>query len=241
MPRRTAREVANLDPTTVVGNNGSPARNTRARFAVAAAALVAVMTNNQANAHPWDHRKHSPMAHKLELNEVANAVMEGDKMLNYVQLIQYPVIGEQWRHSSSNGFGRLAQGICGKIKETDTMRFTPKQQVPEERMKDVTYGKCVCNVRPEKDGVNRTRFVVGGSRINYPGNVGTPTADMLLLSQDPFQQCNFNQECKVYDGRHQEFLPEQPTQKEGVHKVEISRHPPRGHQRIQVKRHKHQR
>ena len=47
-------------------------------------------------------------------------------------------------------------------------------------MKDVTYGKFVCNVRPEKDEVNRTRFVVGGNRINYPGDVGTPTADMLL-------------------------------------------------------------
>ena len=67
MPRRAAREVANLDPTTVVGNNGSPTRNTRARFAVAAAALAAVMTNNQTNAHQWEHRKHSPMAHKLEL------------------------------------------------------------------------------------------------------------------------------------------------------------------------------
>ena len=33
MPRKAVREVANLDPTTVVGNNGSPARNTRARFA----------------------------------------------------------------------------------------------------------------------------------------------------------------------------------------------------------------
>ena len=60
------------------------------------------------------------------------------------------------------------------------MRFIPKQQVPEDRMKDVTYGKFVCNVRPEKDEVNRTRFVVGGNRINYPGDIGTPTADMLL-------------------------------------------------------------
>ena len=60
------------------------------------------------------------------------------------------------------------------------MRFIPKQQVPEDRMKDVTYGKFVCNVRPEKDEKNRTRFVVGGNRINYPGDVGTPTADMLL-------------------------------------------------------------
>ena len=81
-------------------------------------------------------------------------------MLNYRQLIQHPAIGEQWRHSSSNEFGRLAQGIGGRIKGTDTMRFIPKQQVPEDRMRDVTYGKFVCNVRPEKDEVNRTRFVV---------------------------------------------------------------------------------
>ena len=38
----------------------------------------------------------------------------------------------------------------------------------------------MCNVRPEKDEVNSTRFVVGGNRINYSGDVGTPTADMLL-------------------------------------------------------------
>ena len=126
VPRRAAREIANLDPTTVVGNNGSPARNTRAKFAVAAAALAAVMIDGQADAHQWEHRKHSPMAHKLELNEVAHAVLEGDKMLNYRQLIQHPAIGEQWRHSSSNEFGRLAQGIGGRIKGTDTMRFIPK-------------------------------------------------------------------------------------------------------------------
>ena len=35
--------------------------------------------------------------------------------------------------------------------------------------------------KTEKDEVNMTRFVVGGNRINYPGNVaGTPTADMFL-------------------------------------------------------------
>ena len=52
-------------------------------------------------------------------------VLEVDKMLNYRQLIQHPAIGEQWRHSSSNKFGRLAQGIGGRIKGTDTMRFIP--------------------------------------------------------------------------------------------------------------------
>ena len=47
-------------------------------------------------------------------------------------------------------------------------------------MKDVTYGQFVCNERPEKAKVNRTRFTVSGDKINYPGAVATPTAEMLV-------------------------------------------------------------
>ena len=32
----------------------------------------------------------------------------------------------------------------------------------------------------KKTEKNRTRFVVGGDRINYPGEVATPTAEMLV-------------------------------------------------------------
>ena len=53
-------------------------------------------------------------------------------------------------------------------------------QVPEKRRKDVTYGKFVCSVRPEKKEKNRTRLVVGEDRINYIREVATPAADMLL-------------------------------------------------------------
>jgi len=35
-------------------------------------------------------------------------------------------------------------------------------------------------IRPEKAETNQTRFTVGGNRINYPGEVATPTADMLI-------------------------------------------------------------
>ena len=44
----------------------------------------------------------------------------------------------------------------------------------------VTYGFFVWNVRNVKAEKNRTRFVVGGDRINYPGEVATPTADILV-------------------------------------------------------------
>ena len=47
-------------------------------------------------------------------------------------------------------------------------------------MKDVTYRQFVCTVRPDKAEPNQTRFTVGGDRINYPGQVATPTAEMLV-------------------------------------------------------------
>ena len=43
----------------------------------------------------------------------------------------------------------------------------------------MTYGQFICSVRPEKKENNRTRFTVGGDKIDYPGKVATPTADML--------------------------------------------------------------
>jgi hypothetical protein len=81
----------------------------------------------------------------------------------------------------SQQFGRLANGISGRIKNpTNTIEFISQQDVPTERMKDVTYGQFVCTVQPEKAEPNRTWFTVGGDRINYPGAVATPTAEMLV-------------------------------------------------------------
>ena len=102
--------------------------------------------------------------------------------------------------------------------------------MPEDWIMDVTYGKFVCNLRPEKDEVHRTCFVVGGNRINYPGDVGTPTADMFLA------KILFNSVISTNNARFMmgdiTFLPEHPIEKEGVHQVEVRRYPPGGHPRI---------
>ena len=47
-------------------------------------------------------------------------------------------------------------------------------------MKDVMYGSSVCNIRNKKTEKNRTRFVVGGDHINYPGEGATSTAEMYV-------------------------------------------------------------
>ena len=78
------------------------------------------------------------------------------------------------------------------------MRFIPKQPVPEERMKDVTYGKLVYNVRLEEDEVNSTRFVMHRRQQDQLPWQRRHTNSRHAFSQDPLQQCNFNQECKVY-------------------------------------------
>ena len=61
------------------------------------------------------------------------------------------------------------------------MFFINKHEVPQERFKDCTYGRIVCNYRECKDEPNRTRLTVGGDRINYPDHCGTPTANLLTV------------------------------------------------------------
>jgi hypothetical protein len=55
-----------------------------------------------------------------------------------------------------------------------------QHKVPADRMKDITYGQFICTVRPKKAEPNQMQFTVGGDRINYPGKVATPTAEMLV-------------------------------------------------------------
>jgi hypothetical protein len=65
---------------------------------------------------------------------------------------------------------------------TNTIIFIKKTQVPQNRAKDVTYGLITCLIRPEKiEEPNWTRLVAGGDKVHYPGDTGTPTADLLTV------------------------------------------------------------
>ncbi len=82
---------------------------------------------------------------------------------------------------AANEFGRLAQGVGGRVEATNTIFFIHKDQVPKDRMRDVTYGSFICDIKQNKIETHRTSFTAGGDRINYPEDVGTPTADMTLV------------------------------------------------------------
>jgi len=46
----------------------------------------------------------------------------------------------------------------------------------------VTYGLITTLIRPEKiSEPNQTRLVAGRDRVHYPGDAGTPTADLLTV------------------------------------------------------------
>ena len=111
------------------------------------------------------------------------AVIDTDtgKLLKYRQLMINPKYKNNWITSSANEFGQLANRVGGHIKNpTKMIAFIRRNDIPHNQRKDVTYGKFVCSVRPEKKEKNRPIFTIGGDIIDYPGEVATPTADMLV-------------------------------------------------------------
>jgi hypothetical protein len=104
---------------------------------------------------------------------------ETGKSLEYRHLIGNLSTKDTWLRSAANEFGRLAQGVGGRIKGTNTIFFIPKNKVPAGRT--VTYGRFVCTLRPNKAEECRTRLTVGGDRIDYPDSVSTKAADLTTL------------------------------------------------------------
>jgi hypothetical protein len=66
-----------------------------------------------------------------------------------------------WSESLAYEFGRLAQGVGGRVKGTNTIFFIQKDQVPIKRRKDVTYSSFGCKLKPYKDGKHCTQLTAG--------------------------------------------------------------------------------
>ena len=111
----------------------------------------------------------------------ANVVMHpvSGKPMTYRELLKDPLTKREWELSASDGFGRLAQGVGGRIQGTDTIKFIPHSAMPMDRT--ATYPRFVCEHRPQKTEVNRTRLTLGGNLIKYPGDVSTKTAELETI------------------------------------------------------------
>ena len=115
------------------------------------------------------------LAQHLELKHQVSHIYSdtGRKMSVDALLAKDPDV---WAPSVSNEIGRLAQGIRN-VAGNDAMVFIHKHEVPHN--KKVTYANMVCDVRPKKDDVYRTRLTVGGDKLDYDGDASSPAASLI--------------------------------------------------------------
>ena len=82
-----------------------------------------------------------------------------------------------WNPSMSNELGRIAQGNNAGVAFADCVDYISYNDVPKN--KKVTYASFVCDYRPMKDDKYRIRLVVGGDKLVYEADTGSPAASML--------------------------------------------------------------
>jgi hypothetical protein len=80
--------------------------------------------------------------------EFASPVLDQDtgKMLEYCQLLHDPKHKAIRSKVGGNEFGRLAQGVGKRIDGTNAIFFIHKHEIPQDRLKDVTYIKFVSSI-----------------------------------------------------------------------------------------------
>ena len=161
-----------------------PAQNTRSRAVTRSITDEAMLSCLEMSTHRLSAKATASRKYPLAvLCELAGSVLDattGD-LLEYRHLIRHPLYKVVWRKAHGKEIGRLAQGIPGIVVGTDTLDFIYKSEIPANRFRDCTYATIVCNERPEKEDPNRLRIVVGGDRVHYPGDCGTPTADIITV------------------------------------------------------------
>ena len=120
---------------------------------------------------------HQLVAQQLFTPVINHIYDDKGKKLSIDTLLTDPKYKDIWNKSMSNELGRLAQGNKYGIKSNDAIDFIHKCEVPKE--KKVTYANFVCDYRPLKSDPNRVRLVVGGDKLDYAFDSGSPAATLL--------------------------------------------------------------
>ena len=82
-----------------------------------------------------------------------------------------------WSQALSNELGRLAQGNDAGVRSTDAIDFIFHYEVPHGSK--VTYANFRMDHRPLKEEEWRIRLVVGGDKLDYDNDSGSPAASLL--------------------------------------------------------------
>jgi hypothetical protein len=99
---------------------------------LAARVKARCLQTTQAEAPPSESIADRVARQKREKEAVHSVLdQETGQLLEYRTLLKHPRFKEVWNRSAADEFGRLAQGIGGRIKGTDTIRFIHKHQIPQ--------------------------------------------------------------------------------------------------------------
>jgi hypothetical protein len=110
------------------------------------------------------------------LCDLAYAVLDDEtgNLLEYRHLMKHPKYKDVWTKSFGTEIHRLAT-------TTETIFFVQRENIPDDRKGDETCARIVCTYCKGKKDKYRTRITMGGNLVNYPGDCGTPTADLLTV------------------------------------------------------------
>jgi hypothetical protein len=109
---------------------------------------------------------------------MANAVINQDTgaRLEYHQLIQDETTFLVWNNVTVYEFGRLSQGVGGRIEGSKNILFIPLHAIPQGKV--LTYGRFAVDIIPNKSEVHHVLLTVGDNLIQYPGDVSARSADL---------------------------------------------------------------
>jgi hypothetical protein len=89
-----------------------------------------------------------------------------------------PIFGPLFEIGLINELGRICQGIHD-VAGTNADFFIDLHNIPKDRK--ITYGKLVCDLKPNKTEKHRVRLTVGVDRLDYSGDTATSTADITTF------------------------------------------------------------
>jgi hypothetical protein len=101
-----------------------------------------------------------------------------ERSAQYKDIMQHPTLGPTYKTGFGNELGHLYQGIRD-TQGTNTCFFVELSNIPKDRK--ITYGKLVCDHKPNQTEKERVRLTVGGNRLDYTDEVATYTADITTF------------------------------------------------------------
>jgi len=133
----------------------------------------------------FDPNTHTRLVNQVTSLPILPDLFPTEHSANMVQTLSHKklLLGDdkaEWSRATSLEFGRLAQGLPGKVEGTDTIRFIRSSEKPAE--KQATYIRIVCAHKPNKPEPFRVRATVGGDKIEYNDDVSTPTVDITTVN-----------------------------------------------------------